>query len=223
MCFYILSKSLCNIAFTERFKYKAKTFKDKYPNTLVSYIGSMLSYFFAALSTSLITYPFDLALTRFCANTETKFKSISSAYDYYNPRFAFNFSARYEGFKPALLESVFYGMVLSIFYSFYKNKIKYENTINTHKEREQTNGSNSSKIEIKSDSQKEGNCNSEFDGIKRRFYYSCLAAIFASVLSYPLNTLTKLSQVNGVNDFSAFDIRKFVKTLGSQEYAILSK
>lgn len=184
------------MAFAEKYKYKISE-QNKKSNNLIFKTGYLiLQSSFAAVLTGIFTYPYDLVLTRkitcnrFKTNnptTDSKFNNksnIKSFKDYLNyekEKKPRLLFRYYEGFCYSFVEGFINSASLILFYSLYK--------INS-------NNDNSDKNDKKN--------------LMNKFFYSSLAGLSASLLSYPFNTVTKFVQVREIEVFGSFHLKKFL-------------
>ncbi len=209
----LISKSLCNLAFAEKYKYEIQQKKNS--GIFLKTISLIINSSYAAILTGFFTYPYDLALTRkiTCsnikeiiinsnakANKNSNKKAFKDFFNYQNDKRPSNILRYYEGFWYSYLEGVINSSALILFYSLYK---------------------------INSDNNSDSDCDREVkdnnNNFLKKFAYSSLAGISASIFSYPFNTITKFVQIRDIEVFGSFNIKKFLYSSNLKEKLNLYK
>lgn len=171
--YLICAKAFCNSVLIERYQYLIKV------NSTDGFFSRIKNTFYFSLLAStlsgLITYPFELSLTRACVLNDLNLKRPRDYLNLKDLTIPIKMGRYYEKFSIYFFENTLNGFALLTFYSIY-------NKINN-------------------------------DVFLSKFFLSFFAALSASVISYPINTISKCSQVGGLNNFNTFVLKDVEKQL----------
>lgn len=171
--YVLIAKSLSNAIIIERFQYlkRGNSSDDR-----ISRIGNSIKYsLLAALINGIITYPFELSLTRACVLNNPNLKRPGDFLNLKDLTIPIKMMRHYEFFIIYFFENTINGMALITFYSIY-NKLNKDNFLS-------------------------------------KYFLSFLAALSASAVAYPINTIGKYSQVGGLPNYKTFNIKEISKEL----------